>query len=64
VIRDHVLHNDLILAGLWGGRADCGIDVPELLRRYFTLGPSNKYGQDQRMLGIMRCLPAFGDLVA
>jgi tetratricopeptide (TPR) repeat protein len=53
VIRDHILHNDLILAGLWGGRADCDIDVLDLLRRYFRLGPTNKYGHDQRMLATM-----------
>jgi hypothetical protein len=53
VVRDHVLHNDLILAGLWGGRADCDIDVLDLLRRYFSFGPTNKYGHDQRMLAMM-----------
>jgi hypothetical protein len=53
VVRDHVLHNDLILAGLWGGRADCNIDVLDLLRRYFRFGPTNKYGHDQRMLAMM-----------
>jgi tetratricopeptide (TPR) repeat protein len=51
VIRDHVLHNDLVLAGLWGGRTDCGIDIVDLLRRYFLGGPNAKYGEDQRMLG-------------
>jgi len=53
VIRDHVLHNDLMLAGLWGGRADCGIDIVELMRRYFVRGSTAKYGHDQRMLGLM-----------
>lgn len=53
VVRDHVLHNDPILAGLWGGRADCDIDVLDLLRRYFNLSPTNKYGHDQRMLAMM-----------
>jgi hypothetical protein len=53
VVRDHVLHNDLILAGLWGGRADCDIDVLDLLGRYFHFGPTNKYGHDQRMLATM-----------
>ena len=42
VVRDHVLHNDLILAGLWGGRADCDIDVLDLLRRYFQLRPDQQ----------------------
>jgi hypothetical protein len=53
VMRDHVLHNDVILAGLWGGRADCDIDILDLLRRYFSFGPTNKYGHDQRMLAMM-----------
>ena len=53
VVRDHVLHNDLILAGLWGGCADCDIDVLDLLGRYFRFGPTNKYGHDQRMLATM-----------
>jgi len=29
---------------LWGGRSDCGIDVVALMRRYFTAGPTAKYG--------------------
>jgi tetratricopeptide (TPR) repeat protein len=53
VIRDHVVHNELMLGGLWGGRADCGIDIVDLLRRYFVGGPTAKYGEDQRMLGTM-----------
>ncbi len=27
VIRGHILHNALIMAGLWGGRTDTGIDI-------------------------------------
>lgn len=53
VIRDHVLHNELMIGCTWGGRTDCGIDIVALMRRYFTFGPSAKYGQDQRMLGLM-----------
>ena len=53
VMRDEVLHNDLMLAGLWAGRTDCGIDIVDLMRRYFTDGPNANYGQDQRMLGRM-----------
>lgn len=52
-VRDHVLHNELMIGCTWGGRTDCGIDVVELMRRYFTFGPSAKYGHDQRMLGLM-----------
>ena len=52
-VRDHVLHNELMIGCLWAGRTDCGIDIVELMRRYFTHGPTAKYGHDQRMLGHM-----------
>jgi Tetratricopeptide repeat len=52
-VRDHVLHNELMIGCTWGGRTDCGIDIVELMRRYFTNGPTAKYGHDQRMLGLM-----------
>ena len=55
VVRDHVLHNELMIVCLWAGRTDCGIDIVELMRRYFklTFGPTAKYGHDQIMLGLM-----------
>src|SRR5580692_23825 len=53
VVRDHVLHNELMIGCLWAGRTDCGIDIVELMRRYFKFGPTAKYGHDQRMLGLM-----------
>lgn len=53
IVRDHVLHNELIIGCLWGGRTDSGIDIAELMRRYFKFGPTAKYGHDQRMLGQM-----------
>jgi hypothetical protein len=53
VMRDHVLHNELMIGCLWGGRTDCGIDIVALMRRYFKFGPTAKYGHDQRMLGLM-----------
>ncbi len=52
-MRDHVLHNELMIGCLWAGRTDCGIDIVDLMRRYFTGGPNAKYGHDQRMLGRM-----------
>ena len=52
-MRDHVLHNELMIGCLWGGRTDCGIDIVDLMRRYFKFGPTAKYGHDQRMLGLM-----------
>jgi tetratricopeptide (TPR) repeat protein len=51
VMRDHILHNALMMAGLWGGRTDTGIDIVALIRRYFPNGPTAIYGDDQRMLG-------------
>jgi hypothetical protein len=55
VVRDHVMHNELMIGCLWAGRTDCGIDIVELMRRYFTAtkGPTARYGHDQRMLGLM-----------
>jgi len=53
VVRDHVLHNELMIGCMWAGRTDCGIDIVDLMRRYFTQGPTAKYGHDQRMLGLM-----------
>jgi hypothetical protein len=52
-VRDHVLHNELMIGCLWAGRTDCGIDIVDLMRRYFAAGPNAKYGHDQRMLGLM-----------
>ena len=55
VVRDHVLHNELMIGCTWAGRTDCGIDIVGLMRRYFssTSGPTAVYGHDQRMLGLM-----------
>jgi hypothetical protein len=55
VVRDHVLHNELMIGCTWAGRTDCGIDMVELMRRYFssTSGPTARYGHDQRMLGLL-----------
>ena len=53
VVRDHVLHNELMIGCTWAGRTDCGIDIAGLMRRYFTHGPNAKYGHDQRMLGLL-----------
>ena len=52
-VRDHVMHNELMIGCNWAGRTDCGIDIVELMRRYFVNGPTAKYGHDQRMLGLM-----------
>jgi hypothetical protein len=46
VIRDHVLHSELILAGMWGGHATGTISVTELMRARAT----DAYGSDQFFL--------------
>lgn len=46
-MRDHILHTELMIGCLWGGRADCGIDMMALMRDYLF----DKYGYDQAMLG-------------
>jgi len=51
VVRDHVLHSELMIGCLWGGRTDCGIDIVALMRRYFGAAPNARYGHDQFMLG-------------
>jgi hypothetical protein len=53
VAHDHVLYSELMIGRLWRGRTDCGIDIVDRMRRYFTSGPTAKYGHDQRMLGRM-----------
>jgi hypothetical protein len=50
LIRNHLLHTDLILAGLWGGRPIAGFDLRAEIAAFYPLGPTNKYGQDQRFL--------------
>lgn len=52
-VRDHVMHNELMIGCTWAGRTDCGLDIVELMQRYFKFGPTAKYGHDQRMLGLM-----------
>jgi hypothetical protein len=46
VIRGHVLHTEPIMGQLWGGRADCGVDIVKMMRSF----SSSKYGYDQAML--------------
>jgi len=52
-VRDHVLHNELMIGCLWAGRTDCGIDIVALMRAYFAGEPTARYGHDQFMLGRM-----------
>ena len=50
-VRDHVLHNELMIGCLWDGRTDCGLDIVALMRQYFAGVPNARYGHDQFMLG-------------
>jgi len=50
-VRDHVLHSELMIGCLWGGRTDCGLDIVALMRNYFGAAPNARYGHDQFMLG-------------
>lgn len=50
LIRNHVLHTDLVLAGLWGGRPIAGFDLATEIAEAFPRGASNKYGLDQQFL--------------
>ena len=49
-IRNHPLHTDLVLAGLWGGVPLQGFDLAAEIAACFPMGASNKYGLDQRFL--------------
>lgn len=50
IVRNGLLHTDLILAGLWGGTPLAGFDLGAEIRACFPHGASNKYGLDQYFL--------------
>lgn len=50
IIRDHVLHDDLMLAGMWGGVASPDLGMEQKIAAYFNGRPTAKYGHDQRFL--------------
>lgn len=50
VIRNHPLHTDLVLAGLWAGVPLAEFDLAAEIAACFPKGASNKYGLDQRFL--------------
>jgi hypothetical protein len=53
VARDHVLHDDLMLAGMWGGTGTRDLKMRERIATYFNGKPTSKYGHDQRFLAKM-----------
>lgn len=50
VVRDHVLHNMPLLAGLWGGSAAYTWNMRSRIRDFLVHGIDNTYGADQRFL--------------
>jgi hypothetical protein len=50
VMRDHILHRNLMLAGLWGGRTSRPLRVAERIRRFIGARPDLRYGTDQAFL--------------
>ena len=51
VMRDHVFHHDLILAGMWGGTARCAFAMAAEAEAFFEArGPESRYGVDQIFL--------------
>lgn len=50
VIRDHIFHNNLMLAGLWGGVGVSDLNMRQLISQFHGGKPSNKYGLDQDFL--------------
>lgn len=50
VMRDHVLHRNLILAGMWGARTEKSLCVAERMKRYSSGSADARYGSDQRFL--------------
>jgi tetratricopeptide (TPR) repeat protein len=57
VMRDHVLHDTLMLAGMWGGVGSRQLQIRDRIGQYFrglsSGTPTNKYGHDQRFLAGM-----------
>ncbi len=51
IMRDHPFHNELILAGLWGGVADPGIRIADRILQFINQSrDGNQYGIDQYFL--------------
>lgn len=50
VVRDQVLHNTPILAGLWGGYAAYTWNMRSRIKDFLVQGMDNTYGADQRFL--------------
>jgi tetratricopeptide (TPR) repeat protein len=52
VMRDHVLHRNLMLAGMWGARTDPPLRMRARMKRFLGKGLVDaRYGIDQRFLG-------------
>ena len=52
VMRDHIFHSDLILAGLWGGVSNPELPMTKLIHTFQKASRyDNRYGGDQVFLG-------------
>ena len=52
IIRDHIFHNDLILAGLWGGVPHKDLPMSDLIEDFQRMHRDDRrYGVDQAFLG-------------
>jgi len=50
VMRDHVMHRNVMLAGMWGGKAQPRLHVARRLQRFLSGSVDARYGSDQRFL--------------
>jgi hypothetical protein len=49
-MRDHLLHRNLMLAGLWGARTERPLHIAPRMQRFSVGNPDARYGADQRFL--------------
>jgi tetratricopeptide (TPR) repeat protein len=50
VMRDHILHRNLMLAGLWGARTERPLFTLQRIQRFSAGNADARYGSDQRFL--------------
>lgn len=50
VMRDHILHRNLMLAGMWGVRTEKPLFVAQRMKRFSAGSADARYGSDQRFL--------------
>ncbi len=50
IMRDHILHSEPMLAGMWGGRVASGLGMKARIRNYLDRHLDHAYGIDQEFL--------------